>query len=67
MVIALKKMKHRKAVGPDNVRIEVWKMLGDTCISWLTNLLNKILEMKKMTNEWQKFTLVPIYNNKGDI
>ena len=27
----------------------------------------KILKTKKMPNEWQKNTLVPIYKNKGDI
>ncbi|KAM2027650.1 hypothetical protein ACFX1T_019911 [Malus domestica] len=30
MVVALKKMKHRKAVGPDDIPIEVWKVLGET-------------------------------------
>ncbi|KAM1632312.1 hypothetical protein ACFX2K_020220 [Malus domestica] len=30
VVVALKKMKHRKAVGPDDIPIEVWKVLGET-------------------------------------
>ena len=38
MVVALKKMKHRKAVGPDDIPIEVWKVLGETGIAWLTYL-----------------------------
>ncbi|KAM2304509.1 hypothetical protein ACFXTH_024206 [Malus domestica] len=36
VVVALKKMKHRKAVGPDDIPIEVWKVLGETGITWLT-------------------------------
>ncbi|KAM1184249.1 hypothetical protein ACFX1S_013853 [Malus domestica] len=67
VVVALKKMKHRKAVGPDDIPIEVWKALGETGIAWLTDLFNRILKTKKMPNEWRKSTLVPIYKNKGDV
>ncbi|KAM2775830.1 hypothetical protein PS2_008375 [Malus domestica] len=67
VVVALKKIKHRKAVGPDDIPIEVWKVLGETGIAWLTDLFNRILKTKKMPNEWRKSTLVPIYKNKGDV
>ncbi|KAM1882858.1 hypothetical protein ACFX13_004290 [Malus domestica] len=60
-------MKHRKAVGPDDIPIEVWKVLGETGIAWLTDLFNRILKMKKMPNEWRKSTLVRVYKNKGDV
>ena len=33
----------------------------------LLKLFNKILRIKKMLNEWRKITLIPIYENKGDI
>ncbi|KAM2572897.1 hypothetical protein TB1_007460 [Malus domestica] len=67
VVVALNKMKHRKAVGPDDIPIEVWKVLGETGITWLTDLINRILKTKKMSNEWRMSTLVPIYKNKGDV
>ncbi|KAM1283242.1 hypothetical protein ACFX2J_026125 [Malus domestica] len=67
VVVALKKMKHRKAIGPDDIPIEVWKVLGETGITWLTDLFNMILKTKKMPNEWRTSTLVPIYKNKGDV
>ena len=51
MIVALKKMKHRKAVGPDDISIEVWKVLGETGIARLTDLFNRILKTKKMPNE----------------
>ena len=35
-------MKTRKAVGPDEIPIEVWKCLGEFGIKWLTKLFNKI-------------------------
>jgi len=64
---ALKKMSSGNAVGPDNIPIEVWKSLGDRGIVWLTNLFNEIMRTKKMSDEWRRSTLIPIYKNKGDI
>ena len=40
-----------KAVGSDDIPIEVWKCLGNQGISWLTNLFNIILKSKKMSDE----------------
>ena len=67
IVHALKRMDKGKAVGPDNIPIEVWKSLGRKCISWLTKLFNVILRSKKMPDEWRKSTLIPVYKNKGDV
>ncbi|KAJ7964890.1 Retrovirus-related Pol polyprotein LINE-1 [Quillaja saponaria] len=64
---AMHKMKNGKALGPDDIPIEVWRCLGDIGVTWLTNLFNKILVTKKMPDEWRKSTLIPIYKNKGDI
>lgn len=60
-------MKPSKALGPDGFPIEVWKNLGDSGVSWLTKLFNKIILTRKMSDEWRKSILVPIYKNKGDI
>ncbi|KAH1218442.1 LINE-1 retrotransposable element ORF2 protein [Glycine max] len=64
---ALKRMSNGKAVGPDNIPIEVWKTLGDRGLEWLTELFNEIMRSKRMPEEWRRSTLVPIYKNKGDI
>ncbi|RZB79100.1 DnaJ-like subfamily C member 7 isoform B [Glycine soja] len=64
---ALKRMSNGKAVGPDNIPIEVWKTLGDRGFEWLTKLFNEIMRSKRMPEEWRRSTLVPIYKNKGDI
>jgi hypothetical protein len=37
---AFKKMKTGKALGPDDIPIEVWRCLGDIAILWLTKLFN---------------------------
>ena len=45
---SLKKMRGSKAVGPDNIPIEVWRGVGEEGIHWLTNLFNVILRSSKM-------------------
>ncbi|KAH1238660.1 LINE-1 retrotransposable element ORF2 protein [Glycine max] len=64
---ALKRISNGKAVGPDNIPIEVWKTLGDRGLEWLTKLFNEIMRSKRMPEEWRRSMLVPIYKNKGDI
>ena len=64
---ALKRMKIGKALGPYGIPIEAWKCMGDDCLSWLTNVFNKIFRTKRIPDEWKKSIMVPIYKNKGDI
>ena len=44
-------MKTRKAVGSDEIPIEVWKCLGEFGIKWLTKLFNKIWQSNKIPDE----------------
>ncbi|KAK3567064.1 hypothetical protein QTP86_009258 [Hemibagrus guttatus] len=41
---ALKRMKSGKAVGPDDILVEVWKCLGEAAVEFLTSLFNRVLE-----------------------
>ncbi|KAK3524213.1 hypothetical protein QTP70_022666, partial [Hemibagrus guttatus] len=41
---ALKRMKSGKAVGPDDIPVEVWKCLGEAAVEFLTSLFNMVLE-----------------------
>ncbi|KAK3557289.1 hypothetical protein QTP70_026689, partial [Hemibagrus guttatus] len=41
---ALKKMKSGKAVGPDDILVEVWKCLGEAAVEFLASLFNRVLE-----------------------
>ena len=36
-------------------------------MSWLMKFFNKIILTKKMSDEWRKSILLPIYKNKVDI
>ncbi|KAK3527856.1 hypothetical protein QTP86_009414 [Hemibagrus guttatus] len=60
-------MKSGKAVGPDDIPVEVWKCLGETAVEFLTSLFNRVLESERMPEEWKRTVLVPIFKNKGDV
>ncbi|KAK3550571.1 hypothetical protein QTP70_000048 [Hemibagrus guttatus] len=64
---ALKRMKSGKAVGPDDIPVEVWKCLGEAAVEFLASLFNRVLESEKMPEEWRRCVLVPIFKNKGDV
>ncbi|KAK3538125.1 hypothetical protein QTP70_030292 [Hemibagrus guttatus] len=60
-------MKSGKAVGPDDIPVEVWKCLGEAAVKFLTSLFNRVLESERMPEEWRRSVLVPIFKNKGDV
>ncbi|KAK3555648.1 hypothetical protein QTP86_025616 [Hemibagrus guttatus] len=64
---ALKRMKSGKAVGPDDIPVEVWKCLGEAAVEFLASLFNRVLESERMPEEWRRSALVPIFKNKGDV
>ncbi|KAK3545526.1 hypothetical protein QTP70_008037 [Hemibagrus guttatus] len=64
---ALKRMKSGKAVGPDDIPVEVWKCLGEAAVEFLTSLFNRVLDSEKMPEKWRRSVLVPIFKNKGDV
>ncbi|KAK3548232.1 hypothetical protein QTP70_005139 [Hemibagrus guttatus] len=41
---ALKRMKSGKAVGPDDIPVEVWKCLGEAAVEFLASLFKRVLE-----------------------
>ncbi|KAL5161290.1 LINE-1 retrotransposable element ORF2 protein [Glycine soja] len=60
---ALKRMSNGKAVGPDNIPIEVWKTLGDRGLEWLTKLFNEIMRSKRMPEEWRRSTGIKLMSH----
>ncbi|KAK3570234.1 hypothetical protein QTP86_017146 [Hemibagrus guttatus] len=51
---ALKRMKSGKAVGPDDILVEVWKCLGEAAVEFLASLFNRVLESERMPEEWRR-------------
>ena len=65
--MALRNMKNRKATGPDNLPVEVWKSFGTTGVNFLKEALNKITVEKNTPDIWRKCISIPIFKNRGDI
>ena len=63
---ALRRMKKGKAVGPDELPVEVWECMREMGIKFLTRLFNRLLMGERMPEEWKRSVLIPIYKNKGD-
>ena len=63
----LQRMKNGKAVGPDDIPVEVRKCLGESALKFLTKLYNRTMESERMPEEWRDSVLIPIFKNKGDI
>ena len=63
---ALRRMKKGKAVGPDELPVEVWKCMGEMGMKFLTRLFNRLLMGERMPEEWRRSVLIPVYKNKGD-
>ena len=63
---ALRRMKKGKAVGPDELPVEVWKCMEKMGIKVLTRLFNRLLMSEQMPEEWRRSVLITIYKNKGD-
>ena len=61
------RMKNGKAVGPDDIPVEVWKCLGEIALEFLTKLYNRTMESERMPEEWRDSILIPIFKNKGDV
>ena len=62
----LRRMKKGKAIGPDELPIEVWKCMGKMGIEFLNRLFNRLLMGEQIPEEWRRSVLIPIYKNKGD-
>ena len=63
----MQRMKNEKAVGPDDIPVEVWKCLGESALKFLTKMYNRTMESEIMPEEWRYSVLIPIFKNKGDV
>ena len=63
----MKWMKNGKSVGPDDIPVQAWKVMGRTAVEWLTEVFRNIMETEHMPDEWRASTLIPVFKSKGDI
>lgn len=62
---ALQKLKNRKSPGQDTITNELLKYGGQTLVQQLTELIQKILDQKKIPDEWRTGTSILMF--KGEI
>ncbi|GFO46727.1 hypothetical protein PoB_007323200 [Plakobranchus ocellatus] len=58
--IAIKKMKHGKATGPDNISVELIEALEDFGIGKVTHLLNKIYDTGQIPADVSKSNFIAL-------
>ena len=61
---ALSGMKCGKAVGSDDIPVEVWKCLGQLGVVTLCKLFNRIMTTECIPSAWRNSILVPIFKEK---
>ena len=61
----LDKMANNKATGPDELPIEVLKLLKKDGLEWITSMLAEV-QKKGIPKIWRNSTITPLYKNKGD-
>ena len=62
---AVKKMKTEKAVGVDELSVEMVKPSRLEGIKWLTRLFNVRFTTGEIPTEWRREVIVPIWKGKG--
>ena len=62
---AIKKMKRGKAVGPDDIPVEIFDAIDDFGISFFTEFLNTIYDTGKIPNDMSKSIFVTIPKKTG--
>ena len=63
----MRRTNNGKAVGPDDILVEVCECLGESALKFLTKLYNRMMESESMPEEWRDSVLIPIFKNKGDV
>ena len=54
-----------KAIGADEVRLEVMEMAGEVGVKWTGRLLNVCMQEGRIQKEWRIGLIVPMWKRKG--
>ncbi|EYC17011.1 hypothetical protein Y032_0032g2616 [Ancylostoma ceylanicum] len=63
---AIRKMKPNKATRPDDIPVDVWKLMGESGAVRLSKFFNRMLAESQTPQVWQTSTTVPVWKGKGD-
>ena len=62
---AVRRLKRRKAAGPDNLMAEHLLEGGENVILWLTSLLNAIVDLEVVPDSLKCGVVIPVYKDSG--
>lgn len=61
IVNKIKKLKHRKSPGPDNINYELFKCCSDLGIKLITKLFNLCIKNNNIPKQWKDGTIVMVF------
>ena len=56
-----------RAIGADEVPVEMLEMVGEVGVKWTGRLLNVCMQEGRIPKEWRMDLIVPIWKRKGDV
>ena len=62
---AIEKLKNRKAARPDGLMVEHLKLGGESVVTWLTNILNAVVELEVVPDALKTGLVIPVYKGGG--
>ena len=62
---AIRKLKRRKAPGSDNLMAEHLIEEGDVVTTWLTGILNAVIDLELVPDSLKRGVVVPVYKGSG--
>ena len=63
---AIKAMKKRKAAGCSGVSADMIKILEESGVDTMVDIIGTVWEAEEMPEDWKQSEIVPIYKRKGD-
>ena len=67
MAIAIKVMKPGKAAEPSEACAEMISASREVGVSLMVELCQRMLDGKRMPDEWQTSVIIPIFKGKGEV
>nr|XP_009795786.1 PREDICTED: uncharacterized protein LOC104242434 [Nicotiana sylvestris] len=67
VIRAMRRMSRGRAIGPNEIPVELWKSVSKEGLEWIARLFNVIFRTKKIPEDWRRSTIIPMYRNKGDV
>ena len=60
------KLKNGKAVGKDEIMVEMIKGGNDRVVDWIWKLCNLAFEIGVVLEDWRSAMIFPLYKGKGE-